>query len=125
MTNEEMQKTMQFILEHQAQFAANQQQTDERVSRLETNMAEMAREVSQVTREVSQVTREVGHVAQGVGQVAREVGEVTRAQAHMNEVVAAMLDAHKHTEERLDAFIGVLERYISEGRNGKGGGDAA
>jgi cupin superfamily acireductone dioxygenase involved in methionine salvage len=105
MTNEEMQKTMQFILEHQAQFAANQQQTDERVSRLETNMAEMAREVSQVTR---------------------EVGEVTRAQAHMNEVVAAMLDAHKHTEERLDAFIGVLERYISEDRNGKGGGgDAA
>lgn len=90
MTNEEMQKTMQFILEHQAQFAANQQHTDKRVSRLETNMAEMA-----------------------------------RAQTHMNEVVAAMLDTHRHTEERLGAFIGVLERYISEGRNGKGGGQDA
>jgi uncharacterized coiled-coil protein SlyX len=84
MTNEEIEKTMQFILEQQAQFVANQQQINERVSRLETNMAEMA-----------------------------------RAQTHMNEVVAVLADTHRHTEEKLDAFIGVLERFISEGRNGK------
>ena len=90
MINEEMEKTMQFILEQQAQFAANQQQISERVSRLETNMAEMA-----------------------------------RAQTHMNEVVAVMADTHRHTEEKLDAFIGVLERYISENRNGKSGGESA
>jgi uncharacterized coiled-coil protein SlyX len=90
MTNEEIEKTMQFILEQQAQFAANQQQINERVSRLETNMAEMA-----------------------------------RAQTHMNEVVAVMADTHKHTEEKLDAFIGVLERYISENRNGKSSDDSA
>jgi uncharacterized coiled-coil protein SlyX len=90
MTNEELEKAMQFILEQQAQFAANQQQLGERVTRLETNMAEMA-----------------------------------RAQTHMNEVVAVMADTHRHTEEKLDAFIGVLERYISEGRNGKGNGKDA
>ena len=91
MTTEELEKAMRFILEQQAQFAANQQQVGERVSRLETTMAEMA-----------------------------------RAQTHMNEVVAVMADTHRHTEEKLDAFIGVLERYISEGRNGKAnGGDAA
>jgi 3-phenylpropionate/cinnamic acid dioxygenase small subunit len=89
MTVEELEKTVQFILEQQAQFAANQQQVGERVSRLETNMAEMA-----------------------------------RAQTHTNEVVAVMVDTHRHTEEKLDAFIGVLERYISEGRNDKGSGDA-
>jgi uncharacterized coiled-coil protein SlyX len=90
MTHEELEKAMEFVLEQQAQFAANQQQVDERVSRLETNMAEMA-----------------------------------RAQTHMNEVVAVMADTHRHTEEKLDAFIGVLERYISEGRNGKGNGEDA
>jgi hypothetical protein len=90
MTNEELEKAMQFILEQQAQFAVNQQQVGERVSRIETNMADMA-----------------------------------RAQTHINEVVAVMVDTHRHTEERLEAFIGVLERYIIEGRNGKsGGGDA-
>ena len=90
MTNEDLEKAMQFVLEQQAQFAVNQQQVSERVSRLETSLVEMA-----------------------------------RAQTHMNEVVAVMADTHRHTEEKLDAFIGVLERYISEGRNGKGsGGDA-
>ena len=90
MTNEELERAMQFVLAQQAQFAANQQQVDERVSRLETNMAEMA-----------------------------------RAQTHMNEVVAVMADTHRHTEEKLDAFIGVLEKYISAGRNGKSDNDAA
>jgi uncharacterized coiled-coil protein SlyX len=90
MTIEELEKTVQFILEQQAQFTANQQQVGERVSRLETNMAEMA-----------------------------------RAQTHMNEVVAVMANTHRHTEEKLDAFIGVLERYINEGRNGKGNGEDA
>lgn len=90
MTNEELEKAMQFILEQQAQFAANQQQLGERVTRLETNMAEMA-----------------------------------QAQTHMSEVIAVMADTHRHTEEKLDAFIGVLERYISEGRNGNGNSGAA
>jgi hypothetical protein len=85
MTQEEIEKTIQFILEQQAQFSANQQGVGERVMRLETNMAEMA-----------------------------------RAQIHLNEVVAVMADTHRHTEEKLDAFIGVLERYISDGRNGGG-----
>ncbi|HJU53801.1 MAG TPA: hypothetical protein VJ715_04485, partial [Pyrinomonadaceae bacterium] len=64
MTNEEIEKTMQFILEQQAQFAANQQQINERVSRLETNMADMA----------------------------KAQAEMARAQTHMNEVVAVMAD---------------------------------
>lgn len=85
MTPEEIEKTIQFILEQQAQFSANQQGVGERVMRLETNMAEMA-----------------------------------RAQIHLNEVVAVMADTHRHTEEKLDAFIGVLERYISDGRNSEG-----
>ena len=88
MTTEELEKAMQFVLEQQSQFASNQQQISERVSRLETNMSEMA-----------------------------------QAQTHMNEVVAVMADTHRHTEEKLDAFIGVLERYISEDRNGKRNGD--
>jgi 3-phenylpropionate/cinnamic acid dioxygenase small subunit len=90
MTNEELEKTIQFILEQQAQFAVNQQQLNERVTRLETNMAEMA-----------------------------------RAQTHMNEVLAVMADTHRHTEEKLEAFIGVLERYISNGKNGEANGESA
>ncbi len=89
--SDEMRKTMQFILEQQAQFAVNLQKTEERVTRLEENMSEMA----------------------------RAQAEMARAQTHMNEVVAVMADTHIHTEEKLDAFIGVLERYISSNQNGR------
>jgi acyl transferase domain-containing protein len=95
--NDDTQKTMQFILEQQAQFAVNLQKTEERVTRLEENMSEMARAQSEL---------------------ARAQTEMARSQTHMNEVVAVMADTHKHTEEKLDAFIGVLERYISSNENG-------
>jgi hypothetical protein len=111
MTNEEIEKTMQFILEHQAQFVINQQQAEERVSHLETNMAELARVQAQMA----------GTQADMAGtqtDMAKLLADLARSQAHMNEVVAVMADTHRHTEEKLDAFIGVLERFISEGRNG-------
>jgi hypothetical protein len=60
-----------------------------------------------------------------MAEMAQAQAEMARAQTHMNEVVAVMADTHRHTEEKLDAFIGVLERYISEGRNGKSSGEDA
>jgi hypothetical protein len=42
MTHEELERAMQFVLER-LDFAANQQQVGGRVSRLETNMAELDR----------------------------------------------------------------------------------
>lgn len=113
---------MQFILEQQAQFTANQQQVEERVTRLETNMAEMSREVRELTRSTGE---RASRLEANVADMSSAMSEMARTQTHMNEVAAAMLDTHRHTEEKLDAFIGVLERYISEDRNGKGGGDAA
>ncbi|HEX8163173.1 MAG TPA: hypothetical protein VF538_14985 [Pyrinomonadaceae bacterium] len=96
--SDEMRKTMQFILEQQAQFAVNLQKTEERVTRLEEHMADMAR---------AQANMAGAHA------------DMARAQAHMSEVVAVMVDTHTRTEEKLDAFIGVLEKYISSDRNGR------
>jgi len=39
----------------------------------------------------------------------------------LRETMEEMIETHRRTDERLDAFINVLERYISEGRNGNGG----
>lgn len=127
MTNEELERAMQFILEQQAQFAANQQQAGERVARLETSMAEMARAQQQTGERMSLLETSMVGMAQAQQQTGERVArletnmaEMARAQTHMNEVIAVMVETHRHTEEKLDAFIGVLERYISEGRNGKG-----
>jgi ribose 5-phosphate isomerase len=116
MTNEELERAMQFVLQQQAQFAANQQQMSERVFRLETNMEVIAEAQAETARALAQLT-------QAQVQLAQEQSRMAQTQNHMNEVVAALFEAQRHTEEKLNAFIGVLERYISEDRNGKGNSD--
>jgi multidrug efflux pump subunit AcrA (membrane-fusion protein) len=116
MTNEELERAMQFVLEQQVQFVANQQQMGERVFRLETNMEAIAEAQAETARAQAQLT-------QSQAQLTQEQARMAQTQNHMNEVMAALFEAQRHTEEKLDAFIGVLERYISEDRNGKGNGD--
>jgi|ERR1041384_486784 uncharacterized membrane-anchored protein YhcB (DUF1043 family) len=125
MTNEEMERAMQFIITQQAQFAANQQQLDGRVTRLETHVADIAQSVATIAQALAVATQRIADNAQQIADNARRIADLTRQQEHMNEVVAAMYDAQRHTEEKLDAFIGVLERYISEGRNGRTNGTDA
>jgi hypothetical protein len=105
MTEDELQKRMEFIIEQQAQLVVNQENAEERVTRLENAMSELAESQT----------------------------HMIRVQEHMNEVVAVMADSQTRTDarldtlidvqirtdERLDTFISVLERYISEDRNGK------
>lgn len=108
--NDEMQRTMQFILEHQAQFAVNQQKWEENQRRWEDNQRKTEENQQKVE---ARVTR----LEENMVDLARAQAEMARTQTHVNEVMAAMIETHRYTEEKLDAFIGVLERYISSGQN--------
>ena len=101
MTEEEMQKKMEFILEQQARFTVNIDLLREAQQRTETNLAE----------------------------VAAAQAQMARAQTHMNEVVAVMAEAQERTDrklaetdDRLNTLINVVERHISEGHHGKSQG---
>jgi len=118
MTNEEMERAMQFIVEHQARFAASQQEADERLTRTEANVAELTADQQQTKDRVARLEANMAEMAQSMANMAR-------SQDHLSEVVAEMVDSQKHTQDKLDAFIGVLERYIAEGRNGKAGGEGS
>jgi hypothetical protein len=98
MTDEELQKKIEFIIEQQAQLVVNQENAEGRITRLEN---------AQIQTEIR------------MGELAESQTRMSRSQEHMNEVVAVMAEAQTRTDERLDTFIGVLERFISEGRNGK------
>ncbi|MDT4897928.1 MAG: hypothetical protein QOH25_3005 [Acidobacteriota bacterium] len=98
MTEEEMQKKMEFIVEQQAQFTVNIELLREAQQRTETNLA----------------------------QVAAAQAQMARSQTHMNEVVAVMAEAQERTDrklaetdDRLNTLINVVERHISEGHNKK------
>ncbi len=103
MTDDEFQRKIDFILEHQARLTVNQERAeerlagvDERVSRLETAMRELAETQTRMW----------------------DVQErMLKAQTHMTEVVAVMADAQRRTDARLNALIGVVERHIGHNHN--------
>lgn len=97
MTNEEMQSTIQFLLEQQAQFASRVQKDEDRLARLENAFVTLT-------------------------EVVRSADErMDTFDTHLNTLSGKMSDlaeAQVHTEQRLNALIDVVERYIS-GQNGK------
>lgn len=101
MTNEEMQKTMEFILEQQAQFAANIQKLQEermrdgsRIKRLEESFQLLVQLAQSTDTRLDTLESNMATLAE--------------AQTHLAE-------AQAHTDERLSALIDI----VREGRNGK------
>lgn len=105
MTFEEMERTMEFILKQQAQFAADIQILRETQSETAKTQAELAKAQQRGEERTTQIE---GIILRLVG----VVETVVEAQARTDQRLA-------DTDERLNALINVVERYISERHNGK------
>ena len=105
MTNEEMQKVMAFILEQQARASVKidaladvQKNAEDRWSHTEESIRALL-SIAEIHE------REITTVGQGLERLTKEIlklGETTQA-----------------TDDRLNVLINIVERHISEGRNGK------
>ena len=102
MTNEEMERSIDFILKQQAQFAADMQKVAEWQVRTEENL---------------------GTAVGLVGQIAQTQLQMAEAQVQMAEAQAQMAEAQKRTDQglaetdrRLNSLILMVERYLSNGR---------
>jgi hypothetical protein len=99
MTDEERQRQMDFILNQQAQFASDiqqlretQAQTEQVVNRLANAMLSNFERRDEKFSEVSEDT---------------------------DRKIAALVDSQMKTEENIRNLTAVVDRYFSEGRNGK------
>lgn len=108
MTNEEIQKTMEFILEQQAQFAVNIQRLQEeqlretpRVTRLEDSF-QLLVQLAETTD-----TRLDRHES--------NIGELEANMVKLEANMAVLAKAQAHSDARLSALIDI----VREGRNGK------
>lgn len=82
MTNEEIQKVMEFIIKQQESFAEAMTQSEARISRLET---------ATVNLYASMI-------------------EISKAQKALTEKMTELAEAQAHTEQRLNAVIDIIER---------------
>jgi len=108
-TNEQIEKRIEFIIEQQAQFASDIQVLRE-IQAADTKMLkEQYRNLSDA------VVTAVGMV----GRIAAAQERTDQRVAELAEKVSELTDAQARTDERLNIFINVVEKYIS--RNGNNG----
>jgi ABC-type transporter Mla subunit MlaD len=109
MTNEEMQKTMEFILEQQATFTVNLDQLGEKVNQLAEAQGRMEATIERIVEVQQRTIDVVAAIADAQQRTEARVAELAEAQARTDERLA-------QTDERLNVLIGVVERYFSNGR---------
>jgi chromosome segregation ATPase len=101
MTNEEIQKTMEFILEQQAQFVVNIQRLQEERLRDNPRLTRLE-ESFQLLVQLAQTTD-------------TRLDTLESNMSTLETNMAALAAAQTHTDERLSALIDI----VREGRNGR------
>ena len=105
MTGEEMERAMAFIVEQQAQISSNQTQ-------ISSNMAELTERVNRMGEKIDRNAESITALLAIAEIQATEIRDLT-------ESTRTLADRQRDTDERLNALINTVERYISERRNGK------
>jgi hypothetical protein len=88
----DVEKTMQFLLEQQARFDARQAQSEERMTRIESVLFDVATAQTRTNAILTTLTER----------------HVELAESHM-----ALAEAQKVTQQNLNALIATLERHIA------------
>ena len=108
MTNEEMQRTMEFVLNQQARFSEGMEQlreshaqAEKRISNLETGFVNIVNAVADITK-IQQA-------------LAERVTQLAEAQARQAEAHTQLAESLAHTDQRMNALIDIIERW----RNGE------
>ena len=104
MTNEEMQRTMDFIVQQQAQTSTKIDVLTEAQTRNAEGIQALLALAQIHEREIETLGHQIGSVSRDIAALSREIG--------------ALGETTKATDERLNALINVVERQMSNGRNG-------
>jgi hypothetical protein len=91
MTNEELQKMLEFVAQRQEVFADNMDKAEKRMSQLE----------------------------RGFVSLFNVVNDTAKIQKDLAESQKELQIQQAHTDDRLSALITVVEKIISDGRNGR------
>jgi chromosome segregation ATPase len=92
MSEEERQRQMDFILEQQAQFAVNVELLRQRVDTLTTNVDGLREAQSRTDETVSRIATQVEQMARQQAHINEVVAVIADAQHHTDERLNALID---------------------------------
>jgi flagellar motility protein MotE (MotC chaperone) len=101
MTNEEIQRVMEFIIKQQESFS--------------DRMEQMLELHAQSEKRISRIETATIHLYNAATELSKSQKELTEKQKELTEKMAELAEAQAHTDRRLDALIDIIE----QGRNGK------
>src|SRR5215203_4787593 len=119
MTNEEVERAIDFLLRSQANSEARIEQTNEQLNRLAGNVDALAANVVELTGRFDQMSFQLGSFADTQAELMRVMIEFINSQTQNNKSVAArqdrveealvrLADAQTQTERRLDALTKIV-----------------
>ena len=119
MTWEVMERTMAFIVEQRAQIYVTIDRLSEKVNRNSDSISALlaiAEIQAAEIKDLTESTRDLTESTRDVTESTRDLRESTQALAERQREAD---ERGRQTDERLNVLINIVERHISEGRNGK------
>ena len=102
MTNDEIERAIEFLVKQQSQFSSDMQ-------RLEQNLGTVERSLGTAVNILSELTKTQLRMAESEILRDNRIADLAKAQKRTDEALA-------ETNDRLNSLIVVVERYFSNGR---------
>jgi methyl-accepting chemotaxis protein len=111
------------IERHLEFLAVSMQSHDSQISENYRQFAESARQIGENARQIGEHTRQIGELAAHAAQNSSQIAQLTDLTLHIGRAVEVqgrrmdeLAESQRHTDERLNALIAIVERYFSDGR---------
>jgi uncharacterized protein YoxC len=124
MNNEETERTMQFILQQQAQSTVKVDRLAEKVDKIAENVDRLEKNVDKLVENVDKLVENVDRLAEKVDLLAVNTNKLANAQlkyevrtGRLEESFLILVQLAQSTDERLDNVDRKMNEF-SEGRNG-------
>jgi ABC-type transporter Mla subunit MlaD len=120
MTGEEMERALEFLLQSQANYDARLEQTKEFLLQSQANYD--AR-LEQTNARLEQTNARLEQTSGQIAETSRQLQAYAETQTEFIQIVTTsisrLVEAQTRSDERIDKLTALLERFVSEGKDGK------
>jgi ABC-type transporter Mla subunit MlaD len=109
MTGEEMERALEFLLQSQANYDARLEQTNARLEQTNAWLVQTNARLEQTSEQISETSRQL----QAYAETQTEFIQIVTTS------ISRLAEAQTRSDERLDNLTALVERFITEGKDGK------